>query len=152
MIKYLLVILLLVSCTKFPFFTRVVDKTPEQVVESFLKVSASATNLKDKQEILEMCHGELKRIFERMSDEMFTMSYLSKAIAIKDLKIVSSSIDKDVARIRYQLIVENKQGTDPTNETNQREVELSRVNGQWRIDSIRLVGSDQIAFSRGMVF
>ena len=150
--KYILVLLIVVGCTKIPFFTRSADQTPEQVVKSFLDLSASANDLKDKKNIQELCHGELKRIFERMSDEMFTMSYMSKAVTVKDLTIVQSNIEKEVARIRYQVKVENKQGTDPTQELNEREVELSRVDGQWRIDSIRPVGSDQIAFSRGMVF
>ncbi len=142
----------LIGCTKIPFLTRSADKNPEEMVRAFLTLSASASDAKDKKSIQEMCHGEMKRIFERMSDEMFTMSYLSKQVDLKGVEIVQSSQDKEVARIRYRVNVENKQGTDTTHETNEREVELSRVDGQWRIDSIRPVGSDQIAFSRGMIF
>lgn len=108
--------------------------------------------MKDKRVISEMCHGELKRIFERMSDEMFTMSYLSRQVVLDGIRILESNIDKDIARIRYEVKAQNKQGTDPTIEINTREVELTKVDGQWRIDSIRPRGSDQIAFSRGMVF
>ena len=151
MVKILLV-LVLVSCTKLAFWTKTAEKSPEEVVKGFLEFSASAGTIRDKRTIQDMCHGELKRIFERMSDEMFTMSYLSKAVSLKGVKVVSTSVDNDVARVRYQVSVENKQGTDTTHETNEREVELTRVDGQWRIDSIRPIGSDQIAFSRGMVF
>ncbi|MBI1861795.1 MAG: hypothetical protein HYR96_12845 [Deltaproteobacteria bacterium] len=150
--KLLCVLVILSACTKIPFFTRSAQQAPDEVVQAFLNLSASASDLKDKKAIQELCHGELKRIFERMSDEMFTMSYMSKGVVLKDMKVVQSMVDKDVARIRYQVKVENKQGIDPTQEMNEREVELSRVDGQWRIDSIRPVGSDQIAFSRGMVF
>lgn len=141
-----------VSCTKIPFLSRNAEKTPEEVLRKFLKVSAEASDSKDKTTIQEMCHGEMKRIFERMSDEMFTMSYLSKQLELKGVEIVQSTVEKEVARLRYKIEVENRQGTDTTHETNEREVELTRVDGQWRIDSIRPVGSDQIAFSRGMVF
>lgn len=140
------------SCTKIPWFSRSADKAPNEVVKEFLKLSAEASDLKDKGVIAQMCHGELKRIFERMSDEMFTMSYLSKQVALQEVRILDSTVDKEVARIRYEVKVDNKQGTDPTIENTTREVELTRVEGQWRIDSIRPQGSDQIAFSRGMVF
>lgn len=140
------------GCEKIPWPTRSAALMPGDVVKKFLAVSAGASDLKDKKVLSEMCYGEMKRIFERMSDEMFTMSYLSNQVSVQEIKIVESRVHDSVARILYQVTVENKQGTDPTVEKNEREVELTRVDGQWRIDSIRPHGSDQIAFSRGMIF
>jgi hypothetical protein len=57
-----------------------------------------------------------------------------------------------VAKVRYQVVIENLQGTETTLETNEREAELKKGSNGWAIESIRLKGSDKIAFTRGMIF
>lgn len=125
---------------------------PNEVVKTFIELSASAKNIEDKRKLQDQCAGELRRAFERMSDEEFRLSYLSTQVKIEGLKILDSTIQNDSARVRYEVALENHQGTDVTHEVNEREVELSRSQGSWFIEFIRLKGSDKLAFTRGMIF
>ena len=125
---------------------------PNEVVKTFVELSASAKSIEDKRKLQDQCAGELRRAFERMSDEEFRLSYLATQVKIQGLKILESNIQNDSARVRYELSVENHQGTDVTHEVNEREVELIRSQGSWFIEFIRLKGSDKLAFTRGMIF
>lgn len=126
--------------------------TPEQTVKSFVELSANAKDKADKGKIQALCVGELRRAFDRMTDELFQMSYLSNNVTIQDLKILESKVEGESAKVQYQLSLENKQGTDTTKEINSREVELTRTQGAWQIESIRIIGTDNVAFTRGMMF
>jgi hypothetical protein len=126
--------------------------TPEATVKSFVELSAGAKDKADKAKIQALCIGELRRAFDRMTDELFQMSYLSNNVVIQDLKILDTKVEGDAAKVQYQVSIENKQGTDTTQETNSREVELTRTQGSWQIESIRIIGSDAVAFTRGMIF
>lgn len=144
-------IALFLSCTRHQTAPQA-GKSAEEVVKVFVQLSASAKEVEDRKRLQDYCSGELRRTFERMNDEAFRLIYLDGKIAILDLKILESKEDKDTARVAYQITVDNKQGTDPTREVNSREVELERSQGAWYIESIRMKGSDQIAFTRGMLF
>jgi hypothetical protein len=148
----LILCFLIVSCTKLGFFKSSATKSPDEVVRGFIEMSAKARNPQDKQKLEELCSGEMRRVFNRMTDEMFKTSYLASGISLKDVKILETQIESQTARVRYQVSLENTGGTDSTRETNEREVDLTLARGQWYIDSIRISGTDRIAFSRGMVF
>jgi len=127
-------------------------KTPEQVVKEFIDLSAGAKELGDREKLKELCVGELRRALERMTDEAFRIGYLNNNVKIKSVRVIESSFENDAAKIRYQVFVDNPQGTDPTTELTEREVGLTKSQGNWFIESIRPVGSDKIAFTRGMMF
>jgi hypothetical protein len=145
-----LLVVLFGACTKKSAVNP--GPSPEETVKSFIELSASAKDKADKLKIQALCVGELRRAFDRMTDEIFQMSYLSNNVKIEDLKFIQSKVDGETARVLYQVSIENKQGTDTTKEVNQREVELARTQGSWQIESIRMVGSDNVAFTRGMMF
>lgn len=143
------------SCTKLGSNgekAAVVSKTPEEVVREFISISAGAQSVEDRRKLQDICVGELKRTFERMSNEEFRLAYLDMRLNIKDLKILDSTTTGDSAQIRYQITVENPTGTDQTKETNSREVDLRLSQGAWYIEFIRMHGSDKLAFTRGMIF
>ena len=124
----------------------------DDVVKSFVELSASARGEFDRKKLQELCAGEMRRTFERMNDEAFKVIYLDSKTAILDFKILESKVEAEAAKVAYQVTVDNRQGTDPTREINQREVDLRREGGAWRIENIRMRGSDQVAFTRGMLF
>jgi hypothetical protein len=96
--------------------------------------------------------GEMKAAFEDMNDEQFRLFYLNGNLNIQELKVLSTNINNDQAIVVYQVVVENRQGTDVTKETNEREVVLNQGAGGWLIDSVRPKGTDKLIFSKGMVF
>jgi hypothetical protein len=153
----LLVVVLLMSsaCVKKDAATPGVSAAniaPELTVKKFVEISAGVKSDGDRQKLLELCQGELRRAFERMTPEAFKVAYLSNAIKVKEVKILDSKIENNVARISYEVSLENSQGTDTTLETNTREVELVMAGNTWLIETIRAKGSDSIAFTRGMIF
>ncbi len=147
-----LLVVLMGACTKKAPVVTGGETTPEATVKTFVELSASAKDKADKAKIQALCVGELRRAFDRMTDELFQVSYLSNNVTIKDLKIVESKVEGETAKVQYQLSIENKQGTDVTQEVNSREVELTRNQGAWQIESIRIIGTDNVAFTRGMIF
>jgi len=127
-------------------------KTPEEVVRHFIDVSATAKTDGDRQKLQELCSGEMRRAFETMTPEAFRIAYLSNNVKVNEIKIIENTTKNETAVIRYQVSLDNAQGTDVTKETNEREVELAETQGNWYINSIRPKGSDKIAFTRGMIF
>ena len=118
----------------------------------FVEASASSKSAEDRRRLQELCNGDMRRTFERMNEEAFRLIYLDTKVSILDLKFMDTKEEGDTAKVTYQLTVDNKQGTDPTREVNTREVILSRANNAWYIENIRMQGSDQVAFTRGMLF
>lgn len=127
-------------------------KSPQDVVRMFVEASASSKSAEDRRRLQELCNGDMRRTFERMNEEAFRLIYLDTKVSILDLKFMDTKEEGDTAKVTYQLTVDNKQGTDPTREVNTREVILSRANNAWYIENIRMQGSDQVAFTRGMLF
>lgn len=125
--------------------------TPEDVVRSFVDLSASVKEPGDKQKLQALCSGEMRRAFDRMPDEEFKIAYGGE-LKISDVKILESKVDGDLAKIRYSVAVDNNQGTDHTKEENEREVELVKVQDIWLLQTIRTKGVDKIAFTKGMIF
>ena len=142
------------SCTRkqAALFSPSSSRSPEDTVKQFLDISAQAKSKDDRKRLQELCQGDLRRAFERMNDEAFQLIYLDSRVTILEMKILESKTESDAATIGYQVTVDNQQGTDRTKEINQREVELKRTNGTWLISSIRVKGTDQIAFTKGMFF
>lgn len=150
----LLLVCLLTSCTRSCSRTGEPQavRSPDEVVKKFVELSAAAKEGTDKQKLEQLCSGEMRRAFERMTDEVFRIAYLTSNVKVTSLRIIDSQTDNDKAKVSYQVSVENNQGTDPTKETNEREVELTRAQGAWFIDSIKLRGTDKVAFLNGMMF
>lgn len=160
----LALVLLFCGCTRQA--AKRAAQGPFDVVKDFVQLSAAAKDASDKQKLADLCTGEMKSAFERMTDEAFRISYLGSNLKIQALKALpdlsadanapvapgKAPAEGDSATVRYQVTVENKQGTDPTQEINQREVVLKRLKEGWFIESVRLQGSDQIVFNRGMIF
>ena len=144
------VVLSLVACTKSGVTHK--GKSPEQIVRDFVTLSAQAKKPADKKKLEEFCSGEMRRVFERMTDESFRLSYLSNEIEIRELKILSEATADTTSKISYRVSIHNKGGTDPTTEVNEREVELIQTRGAWFLENIRPQGVDKIAFTRGMIF
>ena len=141
------------ACTKNPSSgTQSAARPPEEVVKEFVTVSAHAQSGADKRKLEELTAGELRRAFSSMTDESFKMAYINSGVKINEMKVLEAKTETDSATVLYQLAVENKQGTDPTNEVNEREVLLTLSQGAWYIESIRLRGTDKVAFTRGMIF
>ena len=130
----------------------VAKSVPEDVVKQFVELSAGAKSEGDRIRLQAFCSGEMRRAFERMPPDVFKISYLSNNIKIRSIQILENSIQGDTAKIHYKVEIDNNQGTDPTHEVNEREVELVRAQGDWLIDAIRPRGSEKIAFTRGMIF
>lgn len=149
--KFLLLSLFLLccACTKPRLST---GPSPEQVVRNFLELSSQARDLVDKKKLQDQCLGEMRRAFERMTDEAFRVHYLKNDIKIKTIKFLEVNTQGPQGKVRYRVVIENPQGTVPTEETNEREVELLLSQGAWYLESIRARGSDRIAFTRGMIF
>lgn len=140
-----------VACTKSSNAPQV-GLSAEAVVKSFVELSAGAKDDSDKRKLQELCSGEMRRTFERMNEEAFKLIYLDSKTTITEFKIIDAKEEGDKARVAYQVTVDNRQGTDPTQEVNQREVDLAKSQGAWFIQNIRMRGSDQVAFTRGMLF
>jgi len=127
-------------------------KSPQDVVRMFVEGSASAKTAEDRRRLQTLCDGDMRRTFERMNEEAFRLIYLDSKVTILDLKFMDTKEDGNTAKVTYQLTVDNRQGTDPTREVNTREVFLTRANNAWFVENIRMQGSDQVAFTRGMLF
>ena len=140
------------SCTKKEEAPTVSSVSPEEVVRNFVSLSSQAKEAQDKVRLSEFCQGDMRAAFEGMTDEQFRLFYLNGNVNIKELRITGITKDKNKATVQYQILVENRQGTDITHETNEREVELSEVPNGWVIEAIRPKGTDKLIFSRGMVF
>lgn len=128
------------------------DLTPEEVVKRFVELSANAKADLDRAKLQELCSGEMRRAFERMTPEAFKISYLNSNVKIQEVKFLESKKEENTAVVLYEVSLHNAQGTDVTQESNRRKVELTKAQGAWLIDSIRPEGSDKIAFTRGMIF
>lgn len=129
-----------------------VSSNPEETVKNFLEASSAAKDPADKKRLEGYCSGEMRQAFEKMPDDVFRLAYLGGGVKITDIKVLETTTREDAARVRYQVAVENRQGSDPTKEINEREVDLSKKDGKWFISVIRMKGSDQIAFTNGMIF
>lgn len=127
-------------------------KSAEDVVKQFIEYSSVAKEDADRKRLLDLCTGEMRAAFEKMTAEAFRLTYLNNNVKVKSVKILDSRTEKETARVRYQITIDNNQGTDPTQEINEREVDLVLSNGTWYIETIRPKGSDKIAFTRGMIF
>jgi PBP1b-binding outer membrane lipoprotein LpoB len=145
--------MILASCVKKAGdATSTVSDTPDSVVKKFVEISATVKEDTDRQKLMQLCQGEMRRAFERMTPEAFRVAYMSNAVKIKEIKILNSTVTDAAAKVSYQITLDNPHGTDPTQEINSREVELVQSGGAWLIDNIKPHGSDQIAFTRGMIF
>jgi|688.fasta_scaffold105786_2 hypothetical protein len=140
------------ACTKKDDDKNSKISQPEEVVRSFVQLSSNAKELKDKLVLSQMCTGEMKSALEQMPDEQFRLFYLNGNLKIQELKILSATMDKAIAKVHYQVIVENKQGTDITKESNEREAELKERPDGWFIETIRTKGMDKLVFTKGMIF
>lgn len=125
---------------------------PVEMVNLFVQMSAEAKDPSDKKKLAAMCQGRMLKAFESLSDDRFMVSYVNQPIKIKSFQMLGAAEDGNLARVHYQVQIENPNGQDLTQEISEREVELLRVNGQWYLEAIRPKGSDQIAFTRGMIF
>lgn len=149
----LITTLILTSCIrKADQAPQAASESPDAVVKKFVEISATVKEDGDKEKLMQLCQGEMRRAFERMTPEAFRVAYMSNAVKIKEIKILNSSVTAAAAKVSYQVTLDNPHGTDPTQEINSREVELVQSNGTWLIDNIKPQGSDQIAFTRGMIF
>ncbi len=144
--------LLFSSCTKSDLPSPQAGKSASEVVKMFVEMSAGAKGPEDRKKIQELCMGEMRRTFERMNEEAFRLIYLDSKVTILNFKFLETKEEGNTSKVAYQLTVDNKQGTDPTKEVNSREVDLTKVNNAWYIENIRMKGSDQVAFTRGMLF
>lgn len=128
------------------------QSSPEDTVKSFLTLSSGAQSMVDRDRLQKLCVGEMRRAFERMTEEGFRLTYLNNGIKLKEIKVIEAKVENDAAKLRYRIAVDNAQGTDTTAETNEREVELVRTQGSWYIETIRLKDTDRVAFVNGMLF
>lgn len=151
-VLFAVLLLLFSSCTRWTENIPGLGRDPESVVRVFLETSAGAKGASDKQKISDFCVGEMKNAIDGMSQEAFKLTYLDAKITVREIKILDSAILGDEAKVRYEVSVENAGGTEPTEETNQREVDLTRVGRKWYVEAIHLSGTDKIAFTRGMIF
>src|SRR5688572_17797015 len=76
-------------------------RTPEEVVRSFVELSAGSKAEDDKKRLQELCLGEMRRTFERMNEEAFRLIYLDSKVTILDFKVLESKIDGEAARVAY---------------------------------------------------
>lgn len=140
------------GCTKKEAPALSAAASPEDAVRSFVHLSGEAKETNDKNKLTGLCSGEMKFAFENMNEEQFRLFYLNGNLNIQELKILSTNVNKSQAVILYQVVVENRQGTDITKEINEREAQLTEGPTGWLIESIRPRGTDKLIFSRGMVF
>lgn len=142
------------ACTKFQMgrTSSPVELSPADTVKTFVELSASAKTPEDRKKLLEACGGDFKKAFERMSDEEFKLTYLSGDIKVEKFEVLDTSTQADTSKVHYRVMVENKQGTETTQESNEREAELRKEAKGWVIEAIRVKGSDKVAFTRGMMF
>jgi hypothetical protein len=152
--KHLLSILgaaaiLCVSCTKN---TAQAPARPEAVVQAFVEMSSDVKGAATRDKLASLCQGRMRKAIDGISSDAFVISYVNQPIKIKEFKIIDTAIDGNMARVHYQIQIENPNGQDTTEEINEREVEMLRVGNQWYLEAIRPKGSDQIAFTRGMIF
>ncbi len=129
-----------------------VSLSPEQVVENFVRQSAQVKSTEERKKLAVLCQGRMRQAIDKLSDDGFLVSYVNQPIRIADWKVIDTAIDGNLARVHYQITVENPNGQDRTQEVSEREVEMLRVGDQWYLEAIRPKGSDQIAFTRGMIF
>jgi hypothetical protein len=146
---FIATILALTACTQKPSSEAM---RPEALVESFVRMSSDVKSTDDLKKLSGLCQGRMKQAFEGISSEAFLVSYVNQPIKIKSLKIVQTALDGNLARVHYLVETENPNGQEPTIESSEREVELLKVDGNWYLEAIRPKGSDQIAFTRGMIF
>ncbi|MBY0371079.1 hypothetical protein K2X33_10360 [bacterium] len=149
--KILWVLLLLISCTKKPAVV-VPAAAPDEVVRQFIQLSAAVKAVEDRQKLAALCQGRMRKAFDAVSDDAFLISYVNQPLKIKSLTVMDVKSDGNLGRVHYKVEVENPQGQDITQEISEREVEMLRVDGQWYLEAIRPKGSDQVAFTRGMLF
>lgn len=145
-------LLLFSACNRWTENIPFLSKSPDAVVKIFLETSAGAKSSKDKQKISDFCAGAMKAAIDDMSDEAFKLTYLDAKITVREIKILEASENGDEAKVKYEVTLENAGGTEPTEEINQREVELTKAGGKWYVESIFLTGTDKVAFTRGMIF
>ncbi len=143
------IILALAGCTQKASVEAI---RPEALVESFVRMSSDVKSSEDLKKLSGMCQGRMKKAFDGISSESFEVSYVNQPIKIKNLRILQAAEDGNLARVHYLVETENPNGQEPTIEASEREVELLKVDGNWYLEAIRPKGSDQIAFTRGMIF
>jgi len=146
-------LILFVGCTKkTDQKTELPSPLPEEVVKKFILLSGQAQEISDKDKLTDLCSGEMKKAFQDMSPDQFRLYYLNDNLTVQDFKVLSSSKTQNQAKIFYQVMIENRQGTDVTKEVNEREVDLVETPQGWLIESIRPSGTDRLIFTKGMVF
>lgn len=149
-ILFLSFLLFFAACTDHP--AEIAQKTsPSETVKKFVEISAGAKSLKDRKVLQELTIGELKRAFETMSNDDFKAHYLGDKITIENLSVEVVEEEKAKAKVHYTVTVTNRQGTDETKEVNEREVLLGNSRGRWFIESVRPIGSDKLAFTKGLI-
>lgn len=124
----------------------------KKVVQTFLEMSVKTQSPEDRAKLKDLCVGQMYRAFENMSDESFELAYLAKGISLQKLEFVSVTINKGMAKALYKITVKNDKGSEPTIETNQREIDLIENRGKWFLENISPKGKDEVAFTRGMIF
>lgn len=124
----------------------------EETVRNFVRLSSQAKDVQDKTALSGFCAGDMKSAFDTMNEEQFRLFYLSGNLSVKELKITSVTKEDSKTMVQYQVTVENKQGTDVTHETNEREAELVESPQGWLIQAVRPKGVDKLIFTKGMTF
>lgn len=145
-------LLVFVCCTRHSAMVEA-QLIPEvqQTVKHFVELSTTVRSGADRKRLVALCAGELRGAFERLSDAMFQAVYVNSRVKIASLEILDTKIAAGRAIVRYRVSVLNERGTDQTQETNEREAQLVLSDSVWYVESIHPRGSDQIAFTKGMI-
>src|SRR4051812_36196658 len=70
-------------------------KSAEEVVKIFIELSSGAKEDADRKRLLDLCTGEMRQAFEKMTAEAFRLTYLNNNVKVKSVKILESRTEKE---------------------------------------------------------
>jgi len=123
------------GCSRTP-----VDSSPAKVLESYIKISFSISDVRDRKQMEALLTGDTLSRLLAWSDEQFSKAFLEAPKKFLGLKILENRkvSDQEVA-LTYELSFEEGPKDNLAQVTQKKLCSVIRVDGLWKIKEVRSV-------------
>jgi len=133
-IWFLVLSVSLASCTK----NEIRRVPPSKVLENYIEVRFNLKGVEDKEKLIVLTSGEVRKSLEGLTDAEFKDKFLENQLRFKSLKILQGrETGKDQFQVTYEIRLLGSGSPKPDEVVNKKLVILELQNGNWLIAEAR---------------
>jgi hypothetical protein len=117
-----------------------VDSTPGKVLESYIKISFSATGVLDKKRMEGLLTGDTRLRLASWSDEQFSKAFIESPKKFQGLKVLESKkVNEQEFALTYEIAFEEGAKDKAAQITQRKMCTVVREDGAWKIKEVRSI-------------